>query len=131
MSSQFRGSENPSLTAMRPFPLPLGIEATLFPPTSRYHGLAVLNHRRDDGTNIPYVERRFISQSDSFEEVQQHTVRQGDRIDNLAWQYLGDAEQFWRLCDANGALDPWELTETPGRTIRITLPEGIPGAQRA
>jgi hypothetical protein len=33
----------------------------------------------------------------------------------------------WRLCDANGAMRPDELTETPGRRLRITLPEGIPG----
>ena len=26
-------------------------------------------------------------------------------------QYLGDPEQFWRICDANGAMRPEELTE--------------------
>ena len=44
--------------------------------------------------------------------------------------YLGDPEQFWRLCDANGAMRPDELTETVGRRLRITLPEGVPGASR-
>jgi hypothetical protein len=53
-------------------------------------------------------------------------VTQGDRLDNIAAKYLGDPEQFWRLCDANGAMRPDALTETIGRWLRITLPEGIP-----
>ena len=55
------------------------------------------------------------------------TRSQGDRIDNLAAKYLGDPQQYWRLCDGNGAVRPDELTETPGRRLRITLPEGVPG----
>ncbi|MGH7229842.1 MAG: LysM domain-containing protein, partial [Nitrospiraceae bacterium] len=43
--------------------------------------------------------------------------------------YVGDPEQFWRLCDANAAMRPEELTGIIGRVLRITLPEGIPGAQ--
>ena len=50
---------------------------------------------------------------------------QGDRLDNIAARYLGDPELFWRLCDANVALRPTELTETIGRRILITLPEGM------
>ena len=36
---------------------------------------------------------------------------QGDRLDNIAARYLGDPEQFWRICDANGAMRPDELTD--------------------
>jgi hypothetical protein len=60
--------------------------------------------------------------------LQEHTVKEGDRLDNLAALYLSDPELFWRLCDANNAICPEELTETVGRILRITLPEGIPGA---
>ena len=28
---------------------------------------------------------------------------QGERLDNVAAQYLGDPTLFWRLCDANNA----------------------------
>lgn len=45
---------------------------------------------------------------------------------NLAARYIGDPEQYWRLCDANNAIRPDELIETVGRALRITLPEGIP-----
>ena len=50
-----------------------------------------------------------------------------ERLDNLAALYFGDPELFCRLCDANRALRPEELTETPGLQLRITLPEGVPG----
>jgi hypothetical protein len=45
----------------------------------------------------------------------------------LAGQYLGDPALFWRLCDANRAMRPEELTETVGRQLRITLPQGVTG----
>jgi hypothetical protein len=58
-------------------------------------------------------------------------VTQGDRLDNVTARYLGDPEAFWRICDANNAMRPNELTETIGRRLRITLPEGIPGPPNA
>ncbi len=63
--------------------------------------------------------------------VQEHFVVQGDRLDNLAAKYLGDTEQFWRLCDANGAMRPDELVEVIGAVIKITLPQGVTGSQNA
>jgi hypothetical protein len=35
------------------------------------------------------------------------------------------------VCDANGAIRPEELTETVGKRIKITFPEGIPGVTNA
>jgi hypothetical protein len=60
--------------------------------------------------------------------VQEHAVVAADRLDNLAARYLGDPEQFWRLCDANRALQPAELTQRIGQRLKITLPDGITGA---
>jgi hypothetical protein len=45
----------------------------------------------------------------------------------LGARHLGDAELWWRLADANGVVDPRDLTEPVGRRLRITLPEGVPG----
>ena len=58
-------------------------------------------------------------------------VTQGERLDNIAANYFGDPELFWRVADANRAMHPKELTETIGRRLRITLPEGIPGTPNA
>lgn len=98
-----------------------------FAPDSRYHGLDTAHWTGADGESVTYVRRRFIPPPEHFATLQHHTVAVGDRVDNLAARYLGDAEQYWRLCDGNGAMRPDELTATLGRRIRITLPAGIPG----
>ena len=109
----------------------LPLETSLFPPASRYHGVAVAKMERRDGSTVAYLRRRFVPAPERFALLLEHTVVDGDRLDKVAARYIGDAEQFWRLCDANGAVRPDELTERTGRRLRITLPEGIPGAPSA
>lgn len=108
-----------------------GLASSAFPADSRYHGLATLTIEGPDGTRRVYVSRRFIPSAHRFALVQTHSVVGGDRLDNLAAQYLGNPELFWQLCDANGAMRPDELVETVGRRVRITLPADIPGAPDA
>jgi hypothetical protein len=103
----------------------------LFPPTSRYHDLETAKLVRTDGTELVYLRRRFLPSANRFITVQEHVVTQGDRLDNVTARYLGDPLQFWRVCDANRAMRPEALTEEPGRPLRITLPEGIPGTPNA
>jgi hypothetical protein len=105
---------------------PVSAQATLFPPTSRYFGLPTATLQNADGRTVIYLTRRFVPSADQFVLLQLHSVIQGERLDNIAAQYLGDPEAFWRLCDANNAMRPNELTETIGRQLRITLPQGIP-----
>jgi hypothetical protein len=107
------------------------VKTTLFPPTSRYHGIDTATLVTTGGHMIVYLRRRFVPPPERFALLQEHSVSQGDRLDNLAAQHLGDSEQFWRMCDANAAMHPEELTDTVGRMLRITLPEGIPGAPNA
>jgi len=107
------------------------IETSPFPPNSRYRGVEIARLETPGQDPVPYLRRRFIPPPERFAEVQQHTVVEGDRIDNLAAQYLGDPELYWQVADANGAMDPAQLTEQPGRRLRITLPAGIPGAPGA
>lgn len=102
-----------------------------FPPASRYHGLETARLTAPDGREVVYLRRRFVPPPERFVLLQEHVVVQGDRLDRIAAQYLGDPEQFWRVCDANRAMRPDELTETIGRRLRITLPEGIPGVPLA
>jgi len=103
----------------------------LFPPTSRYFSVETTTLEERGGKVIVYLRRRFVPQPDRFALLQEHVVKQGDRLDNVTAQYLDDPEQFWRLCDANRAMQPDELTERIGRRLRITLPEGIPGTPNA
>jgi nucleoid-associated protein YgaU len=97
-----------------------------FPPTSRYNGQPVLTHGDANGREVAYLARRVVPPPDRFATVQTHTVREGDRLDTISARHAGDPEQWWRLADANGAVRPDELIETPGRRLRITLGEGIP-----
>jgi hypothetical protein len=100
-----------------------------FSPTSRYAAIETATWTAPDGRTIVYLRRRLVPPPERFALLQEHLVMQGDRLDNLTAQYLGDPEQFWRVCDANAALRPAELTEEVGRRLRITLPEGIPGVK--
>ena len=53
-------------------------------------------------------------------------VEENDRLDNIAARFYSDPGLYWRLCDANGAMNPPDLVTQPGRRLRITLPDGIP-----
>jgi hypothetical protein len=105
------------------------LKNSLFTATSRYFGIDTLTYVAPQGTTIVYIQRRFLPSPERFQLLQEHTVSQGERLDNLASQFLGDPTFFWRLCDANNAMRTEELTETIGRKLRITLPEGITGTQ--
>ena len=103
----------------------------MFSMTSRYFDIPTAKFETADGETVSYVRRRFIPPPERFALLQEYTVTGGDRLDNITAHFLGDPEQFWRVCDANGAMRPEELTETIGRKLRITLPEGIPGHSNA
>lgn len=102
-----------------------------FPSTSRYYNIQTATLETKDGRTLIYIRRRFVPPPERFSLLQEHVVVQGDRLDNITARYLGDPEQFWRVCDSNRAMRPDELTETIGRRLRITLPEGIPGVPNA
>ena len=102
-----------------------------FPPTSRYYNIASATFELPDGRKYAYLKRRFVPPPERFSLLQEHVVVQGDRLDNVTARYLADPEQFWRVCDANRAMRPDELTEIIGRRLRITLPEGLPGIPNA
>jgi hypothetical protein len=105
------------------------LQATPYPPTSRYHGIPTNRLRLPDGTQVVYLARRILPPPERFATLSEYAVAQGDRLDRITTSTLGDPEQFWRLCDGNGVIRPDELTETVGRRIRITLPEGVPGPE--
>jgi hypothetical protein len=118
MTDGFTTDPNQALQAL----LSSGANSSPFAPNSRYYGLPTAAFVLPGGRSVAYVLRRFIPPPQRYTLLQEHSVRQGDRLDNLAAQYLGDPEAFWRICDANAALRPDDLTETPGRWLRITLP---------
>ena len=115
---------DPSL-ALQALLQPGALNTSLFAPNSRYQGIATATLTTPAGQVLTYVRRRFIAPPEQFRLLQEHTVVQGDRLDNIAAKYLGDPEQFWRIADANGSMRPEELTDLIGAKLRITLPQGI------
>lgn len=102
-----------------------------FPPTSRYYNLETATLKSADGQTQVYLRRRFLPAADRFALLLEHVVTDDERLDNITAKYMDDPEAFWRIADANSAMRPEELTETIGRSLRITLPEGIPGTPNA
>jgi hypothetical protein len=98
----------------------------MFDPRSRYAPLETATYVGDDGRQIAYKRRRFLPRGDELQLVAEITVSQGERLDRLAARLLGDPEQFWRICDANTALDPLSLTSQAGRVVRVASPQ-LPG----
>ena len=91
--------------------------------TSRYAAIPLGTREVPDadGTlEVRYLRRRFVPPPGVHTVLTEHRCQPGERLDMLAARYLGDPTQFWRLCDASGALRPEEL-EVVGRTIRIGL----------
>ena len=100
-----------------------------FPPASRYHDIEVATIEGPDGRPVKYLRRRFVPDPSAFATLFEHTVREGERLDQIAAATLGDPEAFWRIADANGARAPEELTRAAGRRLRITLPAGVPAPE--
>lgn len=102
-----------------------------FSPTSRYYDTPTKTLPMADGVSLVYLSRRFVPAGSRFALFSSHTVLAGERLDNIAAAELGDPLAFWRICDANDAMRPDELTDRIGRRLRITLPEGFPAASLA
>ena len=98
----------------------------MFEPSSRYNDIETAKMTVTDSRGKPrvvsYKRRRFVPSGATITALAEHTVAQGDRLDNLAARYVGDPEQFWRICDDNNVLRPEQLTEEVGRVLKIGLP---------
>jgi hypothetical protein len=96
-------------------------------PNSRYYGLSTLTWTGPDGRQVRYVQRRLIPQPTTNAALRSYVVVQGDRIDSIAANQIGDPLLYWLICDANAAMDPDDLTAQVGRSIVIALPSAIGG----
>jgi hypothetical protein len=96
----------------------------MFDPASRYHGLEIATLDVPGGRTVSYVRRRFLPLGTQLPLLAEVAVQQGERIDLIAHRTLGESEAYWRICDANDAMDPAELTREPGRLLRVPIPQG-------
>ena len=100
----------------------------MFEPGSRYYSLTkktlTITDAEGKTREIRYVERRFLPLAGTNPPtLVEHSVIQGERLDQITAKYLNDPTQFWQVADANQVLRPEELTEEIGRRIIIALPQ--------
>ncbi len=80
----------------------------MFDAKSRYAKLAttiVTDHRgrQVEGVPVPPAPKQAT--------LGTHLLREGQRVDHLAHQYLDNPAGFWRIAELNGAMLPEVLTE--------------------
>ena len=95
----------------------------MFDANSRYDNLENATYTMADGRVIVYKRRRFLPRANAAPILAEVTVQEDDRLDNIAGRTLGDATQFWRIADANEAMNPFALTDEIGRKLRIGFPQ--------
>ena len=99
----------------------------MFDHLSRYYTIETTTLTLPDGRMVSYVRRRFLPQGDRLPLLAEVSVTPGERIDNVSNRTLGDPLAFWRICDANDAMDPQAMLEDvagdPNRRLRIPLPQ--------
>ena len=91
----------------------------MFEPPSRYLGIetyAVTDHRGRE------VEVVAVPEAPSQTLAGIHVMHQGERLDHLAFRYLGDATLWWRIAELNEAMAAAALTEA--REIEIPVRSG-------
>lgn len=85
----------------------------MFHPSSRYAQLPTLAVPLPNGATALAIKlRRLPSTPGTPYVVQQH-----DRLDLLAHDQLGDGTQFWRIADANSALEANHLVAQPASSL--------------
>lgn len=99
----------------------------MFDHLSRYYNIETTTLALPDGRMVSYVRRRFLPQGDRLTLLAEVSVTPGERIDTVSNRTLGDPLAFWRICDANDAMDPQDMLEEvandPNRRLRIPLPQ--------
>lgn len=87
----------------------------MFLDDSRYAGLPTDTVLDAEGRPVEVVRLRPLDTRSG----RSHQVRDRDRLDLLAHEKLGDGRAFWRIADANSALDARALVEDVGDTVQI------------
>lgn len=92
-------------------------------PTSRYYTPGTAIYEDEQRGEITYIRRRFLPKQMALPTIAEVIVAENDRLDLITARTLGPPDQFWRICDANNAMNPFALTDQVGRTLRIVAPQ--------
>ena len=95
------------------------IPVTPFGPSSRYARVAIARYQASPlGPGVAYVLRRFVPQLRDIAIAGRTSCTPATGLDLLAAHYLGDVELYWRIADANLAVDIRSTHRHAGRSGR-------------
>jgi hypothetical protein len=97
----------------------------MFDHTSRYYNIETTTLTLPGGHMVSYVRRRLLPQGDQLPLLAEVSVTRGERIDAVSNRTLGDPLAFWRICDANNAMDPQQMLEdvSADASQRLRIPQ--------
>jgi len=74
---------------------------------------------------VRHLGRRTLPDPGGLRVLAWHRVAADDRLDLVAARHLGDPTAFWRIADANAALDPDALVgpDAEGDVLLVPVPE--------
>lgn len=101
----------------------------MFDRDSRYQNIPDAVWTSPDGARYIYKQRRFLPRGGRLPLTGYASVAEGERLDLLSARTLGSPLAYWRIADANDAMDPFALTLVPGRRLRIPEPRVEPPVQ--
>jgi hypothetical protein len=91
-------------------------------PGSRYSNVGLALWCSPTGEEVLYRRRRFLPNPATLQPLAHAVVRYGERLDQIAAAKLGNALQWWRIADANNAMEPSALTRHPGTVLIVPVP---------
>lgn len=89
---------------------------------SRYKDLAIKTFGAADGSERRYLARRFLPDPATLRTLTTVRVTDSQRLDLIAHRSLGEPTVFWRIADANAAMDPDDLLAPVGRRLIVPSP---------
>jgi nucleoid-associated protein YgaU len=92
-----------------------------YPLNSRYAATGTVTRTLPDGRTVTFLARRIVPGTEESVIDSEHEVEPLDRLDQLAATTWGDSRLWWRIADANGAVDPDDLLE-PGNRLGMPRP---------
>jgi hypothetical protein len=105
-----------------PGQLPLGSPAEPgYPLDSRYFGVPRAVRTLADGRVVSYLRRRVVPPPAAGGSGTERIVRSYERLDTIAAETWGNSRLWWRIADANRAVDPDDLLEQ-GRALVLPDP---------
>ncbi len=95
----------------------------MFDPGSRYEGVEQGELELPDGRIVRFRRRRFLPRAVELQLLTAMELGEGDRLDLLANRAYNNPEAWWRICDANEAMNPREIEIAPGSRLVVPIPK--------